>query len=352
MSRGVERIAWSLVLAWVAAGPADLDGQAAYTPEIARSQLESLLEDLGIWYGLATSRYGQSAWSLGRDGGEDLTLLAQTEAVAGHDVRLAFLPTPATDEEESGYRVRLTDPQGSAQLDLHLHAGDAGQGHLPVLCPQAVEGGQPMGCLDIHGSGEGRSFEAAWSSNGELRWLVAYRNGANQVDSVLAVGRARIDRTFQRVVLSLSGGISYGSYQAGVNWAMVDMLKRLKYGDLSARPDHHDFQNLTLAAATGASAGNINALFSALEWCDRTSIPPERSLFFRTWANIGFTQLLPQALYREHASVRDSAGAPVPDSALFSRRFFKAVPFAEIEQKLTELSGGAARNPGSCTTPV
>lgn len=340
-----------LLVSWPLARPPAAGGQEAYTPAMARDQLTSVLEDLGDWYGLATSRYGRSAWSLEGENGSDLTLLAQTDAVAGHEVRLVFSPVTPTDEEGSGYRVRLTDPQGAAQFDLHLHAGDAGQGHLPVLCPEATAPDRPMGCLDIHGSGSGRSIEAAWSSNGEMRWLVAYRNGANEVDSVLAVGRARVDRTFQRVVLSLSGGISYGSYQAGVNWAMVDMLKRLKYGELSRRTDHHDFGSLRLAAATGASAGNINALFSALEWCDRSFIPPERSLFFRTWANIGFTQLLPQARYRDHASIRED-GVPVPDSALFTRRFFKAVPFREIGEKLTALSDSAARSIADCTTPI
>ena len=328
------------------------EAQEAYTPEVARDQLTSVLEELGDWYGLAMSRFGQSAWSLEADGGGGLTLLALTEAVAGHDVRLRFSPGPTTDDESSGYRVMVTDPQGDVEFDLHLHVGDAGQGHLPVLCPEEAEPGRPMGCLDVHGSGSGRSFEAAWGSNGEMRWLVAYRDAAGQVDSVLAVGRARIDRTFQRVVLSLSGGISYGSYQAGVNWAMVDMLKRLKYGELSRRTDHHDFGALRLAAATGASAGNINALFSALEWCDEAFIPPERSLFFRTWANIGFTQLLPQARYRDHASIRDTTGTPVPDSALFTRRFFKAVPFKEIGEKLAALSDSAGRSVEDCTTPV
>lgn len=336
---------------WTLAGSQSVEGQEAYTPAMARDQLSSVLEELGNWYGLATSRYGQSTWSLEGENGSDLTLIALTEPVAGHDVRLVLSPEAADDEEGSGYRVRLTDPQGAAQFDLHLHAGDAGQGHLPVLCPEASDGDRPMGCLDVHGSGAGRSFEAAWSSNGEMRWLVAYRNAADEVDSVLAVGRARVDRTFQRVVLSLSGGISYGSYQAGVNWAMVDMLKRLKYGELSRRSDHHDFRALRLAAATGASAGNINALFSALEWCDRSFIPPERSLFFRTWANIGFTQLLPQARYRDHASIRED-GRAVPDSALFTRRFFKAVPFREIGEKLTALTSRGARSIEDCTTPV
>ena len=319
---------------------------------MARDQLSTVLIELGEWYGLATSRYGQSSWSLiESQARSELTLVAITEAVAGHDVRLILSPQPVTDEDGSGYRVRMTDPQGAAQFDLHLHPDGAGQGHLPVLCPEALASAEPMGCLDVHGSGSGRSFEAALSSNGEMRWLVTYRNPANEVDSILAVGRARIDRTFQRVVLSLSGGISYGSYQAGVNWAMVDMLKRLKYGDLSQRRDHHDFGALSLAATTGASAGNINALFSALEWCDRSFIPPERSLFFRTWANIGFTQLLPQARYRDHASISED-GVPVPDSALFTRRFFKAVPFKEIGDKLDSLSEGSARSVADCTTPI
>ena len=42
----------------------------------------------------------------------------------------------------------------------------------------------------------------------------------------------------------------------------------------------------------------------------------------------------------------------MPDSALFTRRFFKAVPFEEIRDKVTALSGPSARSIEDCTTPI
>jgi predicted acylesterase/phospholipase RssA len=59
--------------------------------------------------------------------------------------------------------------------------------------------------------------------------------------------------------LAISGGISLGSYEAGMNWAYLRYLKNRSL-DTSSEPP-------VMASVAGASAGGINALFSAISWC-------------------------------------------------------------------------------------
>ena len=87
------------------------------------------------------------------------------------------------------------------------------------------------------------------------------------------------------VALAVRGGISLGVYQAGVNWVLLKMWK--------ARRDKDG-----LAAVTGASAGNINVLVMATEWC-RKEDPSTLwdNYFWDTWGYLGFwTELYPLVL--------------------------------------------------------
>lgn len=157
-----------------------------------------------------------------------------------------------------------------------------------------------------------------------------------------------------RVALSLSGGISYGSYQAGLNYALVDLIKRRDLARLDFLPAHRAAQlpsEMSIAAATGASAGNVNALISALEWC-RTDLPsPEESLYWSTWVNVGVTQLLPQVPYgvEGNTTVSEDGAVAVGDSAIFHRRFFKAVPYVGIAERMARSD---QLRPGECDVPV
>lgn len=59
--------------------------------------------------------------------------------------------------------------------------------------------------------------------------------------------------------LTISGGISLGSYEAGVNWALIEFMKKIRYdGTYKKKPE--------LKAITGASAGAINAVMTAMLW--------------------------------------------------------------------------------------
>ncbi len=107
--------------------------------------------------------------------------------------------------------------------------------------------------------------------------------------------RAQVEREIP-YALTISGGISLGAYEAGLNWTLLRYLKQGKQGagDSGVYP--------RLVAVTGASAGSINGLLSALSWCvDETRLPREadfadtvtRNLFRDIWVEVGFDTLLP-----------------------------------------------------------
>ena len=85
----------------------------------------------------------------------------------------------------------------------------------------------------------------------------------------------------------ISGGVSLGAYEAGYNWAMIKMLSEIK-----TKNSHIDPRFQSVA---GASAGSINALLSAMYWCQKESIPYENSvddnLFYETWVHLGIEDL-------------------------------------------------------------
>jgi len=90
------------------------------------------------------------------------------------------------------------------------------------------------------------------------------------------------------ISLVISGGVSLGAYEAGYNWAMVKMLSKMKTHGKLAKPK--------LRSIAGASAGSINALLSAMYWCQKDTIPLRNSiddnLFYETWVNLGIEDLL------------------------------------------------------------
>ena len=102
----------------------------------------------------------------------------------------------------------------------------------------------------------------------------------------------------------ISGGVSLGAYEAGYNWAIIKMLSEIKYNSDLAEPN--------LKSVAGASAGSINALLSAMYWCQDESVPLHNSivdnLFYETWVNLGIEDLLIDG--------KDSQNK----SSLFSRR--------------------------------
>lgn len=79
-------------------------------------------------------------------------------------------------------------------------------------------------------------------------------------------------------VLTASGGVSLGSYQAGL----------LYYGLRHLR----NYQLLDLKVVAGTSAGSVNSLISIVEGCGEMATRPQDSLFWKTWIPLGIDQLV------------------------------------------------------------
>jgi len=86
----------------------------------------------------------------------------------------------------------------------------------------------------------------------------------------------------------ISGGVSLGAYESGYNWAIIKMLSKI-------RDDNHARAEPQLRSVAGASAGSINALVSAMYWCQKEDVPLKNSvednLFYETWVNLGIEDL-------------------------------------------------------------
>ncbi len=95
-------------------------------------------------------------------------------------------------------------------------------------------------------------------------------------------------RPFSMVI---RGGVSLGAYEAGVNWALLRLLKDL-------RDDPEATVEPELYAAAGASAGAVNGFLAGLIWCtERPDLGPgsdtlDDNLFRNTWRYIDINELL------------------------------------------------------------
>jgi len=87
--------------------------------------------------------------------------------------------------------------------------------------------------------------------------------------------------------LVISGGVSLGAYEAGYNWALINMVK--------IEHEKGTIVNPQLRSVAGASAGSINSLLSAMYWCQKEDVPLHNSvddnLFYETWVNLGIEDL-------------------------------------------------------------
>jgi hypothetical protein len=126
------------------------------------------------------------------------------------------------------------------------------------------------------------------------------------------------------VVMSVSGAVSVGAYQAGVNWTILQFLRRLK-----SDPDFRHGHGLPvheLRAVTGASAGNVNTLLWAVEWCTRPPAGPpdaESSLFWQVWVGLGLNSMLRPGQYdrrtMDRAVLDRSELRRITDPPIFAR---------------------------------
>ncbi|MBF5042243.1 patatin-like phospholipase family protein [Aggregicoccus sp. 17bor-14] len=149
---------------------------------------------------------------------------------------------------------------------------------------------------------------------------------------------APAQRTDLPLTLVLSGGVSLGSYEAGLGWTVVEFARRVPELTMDARAGRP-----RLVAATGASAGSINALLSALLWCaapqSRADSSVDHNLLRDTWVPVGLDRLLP-----------DQASAYQPgDGLLASRPLVQTLD--ALGASLLTARGGRTFRPG-CQLPV
>lgn len=137
------------------------------------------------------------------------------------------------------------------------------------------------------------------------------------------------------VLLSASGGISRGAYQAGVNWALVQVFRGSR--DASFRARYHLPGVYRVETATGASAGNVNSVFSAIEDCaSGPAAPPDSSLFWKLWANMGRDQLF-------EPDIRNTA----TNRSLLTRRYVEDSVFAAVTRTMNRPGARAG-----CNVPI
>lgn len=123
---------------------------------------------------------------------------------------------------------------------------------------------------------------------------------------VWALGPARAEPEHTEPhALVISGGVSLGAYEAGLNWGLLAVMRfsasrKVKFGD-RWRPE--------LTAVTGASAGSINAVLSALAWCAKSPGTIEDNLFHHTWMALDLAQLMPNARAYDDTDALLSRGA-------------------------------------------
>jgi hypothetical protein len=118
----------------------------------------------------------------------------------------------------------------------------------------------------------------------------------------------------QRFAIAISGGASKGAYEAGLNWALIKIINAT-----SGAPSvlGGEFYRAEIESVTGASAGGINSLLSAIAWCTKTEalggVPNSISnnVFRDTWLLPDVNQLLPE-----------DPASPIyrPDDAMLSRK--------------------------------
>ncbi|MEM7433817.1 MAG: patatin-like phospholipase family protein [Myxococcota bacterium] len=80
------------------------------------------------------------------------------------------------------------------------------------------------------------------------------------------------------VALTISGGVSLGAYEAGYLYLMTQTMR-------------HTRGRYNLRLVTGASAGSVNSLIAALNFCRPDNKDPTQDLGWSLWMDLGFDQL-------------------------------------------------------------
>ena len=118
------------------------------------------------------------------------------------------------------------------------------------------------------------------------------------------------EETSQRVSIAISGGASKGAYEAGLNWAIVRILRYEAESEDTVLKGR--FRPFDAVSMSGASAGGINAVMSAMAWCLRPEAEQgivstlNDNVFRNLWLEHDINTLLPASATSQYYA-RDDA---------------------------------------------
>ncbi|MGB5809161.1 MAG: patatin-like phospholipase family protein [Polyangiales bacterium] len=112
----------------------------------------------------------------------------------------------------------------------------------------------------------------------EHAWMTARLGLFLSLIMTTGMGRAQMPRGGSEVSLTISGGVSLGAYEAGYLYLMSQTLR-------------HTDGRYNLRLVTGASAGSVNSLIMAMNFCRPDNFSPTEDLGWSLWTGLGFEQL-------------------------------------------------------------
>jgi len=109
------------------------------------------------------------------------------------------------------------------------------------------------------------------------------------------------ERGGAELALTISGGVSLGSYEAGYLYLAIQTVR-------------HTEGKYRVRLLTGASAGSVNALIAAINSCEPLNYDPQRDLGWRIWVDLGFDDLFdPDQVGPTHVFTRRGLERSVQD---------------------------------------
>ncbi len=129
---------------------------------------------------------------------------------------------------------------------------------------------------------------------------------------------AEQNRQPRRLSIAISGGASKGSYEAGLNWAA---LKLMRAAESQRTASGGEPRPIELASVAGASAGGVNTILSGLAWCSRPESDGgiansiDDNVFRNIWLRLDINSLLPPTA---------DSDSYLPDDAVLSRKDYFA----------------------------
>jgi len=124
-----------------------------------------------------------------------------------------------------------------------------------------------------------------------------------------AIAQSDEEQQARRFSIAISGGASKGAYEAGLNWGLLKILKDITKIDTALLGQTHNFKAVSF---TGASAGSINTVLSALTWCSRpeseNGLPNSinNNIFRDLWLLVDVNHLLPATADSKYYSADDA----------------------------------------------